>query len=85
MKTLTGSYKAEDGLDYFELALNLKTKEAVFIKNAGCKATAEKIACEYFKIECDGLAFKAIKIFFQGNNKKIKLSAVPKKYHRFIK
>ncbi len=51
MKTITGNYKSSDGKDYFYIALNLKTKEYIQIKNAGCTATAETMAKRIFPCE----------------------------------
>lgn len=50
MKTISGTYKADDGLDYYNVALNIKTGEFIMIKNAGCSAVAQDMANEYFQV-----------------------------------
>lgn len=85
MTTLIGTYKAEDGKDYYEIALNCKTGEYVQIKNAGCTAVAKTMAYEYFHV-CLGLyAEEDIKIFFHCNCNEVDLNRIPKKYHKYFK
>jgi hypothetical protein len=85
MKTITGNYKSSDGKDYFYIALNLKTKEYIQIKNAGCTATAETMAKEYFHVNLGLYENNEIKIFFHSTHEEICLSFIPIKYHRYFK
>ena len=85
MKTINGTYKADDGLDYYNVALNLKTGEFIMIKNAGCSAAAQDMANEYFLVINNLYSESDIKVFFQGNHSELYLNMIPKKYHKFFK
>lgn len=84
MKTLTGTYKSETGLDYYYIALNLKTGEYVQIKNAGCEAVALTMAYEHFGVCYSLYAESDVKVFFHCNCSDIDLNRIPKKYHRYF-
>lgn len=84
MKTITGNYKASDGKDYYYIALNLKTKECIQIKNAGCTATAETMAKEYFYANLGLYSNNEIKLFFHVTESKLNLKFIPKKYHKYF-
>lgn len=81
--TLEGNYKADDGNDYYELALNLESGEFVKIKNASCTAVAEEMACEYFGVPCNGMTYKTIKIIFLGTSPNVDINKLPKKYQKY--
>ena len=85
MKIINGTYKADDGLDYYNIALNLKTGEYIMIKNASCSAVAYDMANEYFQVSNNLYLESGIKIFFQGNHSELYLDMIPKKYHKFFK
>ena len=83
--TLTGNYKAENGKDYYNIALNLGTGEYIQIKNASCTAVAEDMALEYFNTENCPYTSSMIRVFFQGTSPELNVSMIPKKYHRYFK
>lgn len=85
METIKGTYKSEDGHNYYELALNLKTGDKVLIENAGCTADAFYLACEKWEIKNSFfIQDNFIKIFFLGTSPEIDLKKIPKKYHKFM-
>lgn len=85
METIKGTYKSADGKDYYELALNIQTKEKILIKNAGCTADAFYLACEKWGIKNSFfIQDNFIKIFFLGTSSEIDLKKIPKKYHKFM-
>ncbi|MBR6401781.1 MAG: hypothetical protein IKS48_00190 [Eubacterium sp.] len=84
MEILTGSYKAENGKDYYNIALNLGTGEYIQIKNASCTAVAEDMALKYFNTENCPYTSTMIKVFFQGTSPELNVSMIPKKYHRYF-
>lgn len=85
MKTLTGSYKAENGKDYYNIALNLGTGEYIQIKNASCTAVAEDMALAYFN-ENPACPYTStmVKVFFQGTSSELNINMIPKKYHKYF-
>lgn len=85
MKTIEGTYKSSDGKDYYYIALNLKTKEYIQIKNAGCTALAERLAKEYFHANVGLYSLDEIKLFFHITHEEIYLPFIPKKYHKYFK
>ena len=85
MKTITGNYKASDEKDYYYIALNLKTKEYIQIKNAGCTATAETLASEYFNEKEELYSECNLRVFFTKTCSELDLKFIPKKYHRYFK
>ena len=85
MKTLDGNHKSQDGLNYYELALNLKTGEKVLIKNAGCFAHALELASSYWKQNFSIFDNSSIKLFFLGTSDDFSsLKKIPKKYHKYF-
>lgn len=84
METLDGNYKADDGKDYFNIALNTKTGEKVLIKNAGCEAAAIDMASKYWNLNYALYSSTGIKIFFLSTSKEIDLNRIPKKYHKYF-
>lgn len=84
MQELIGNYKAGDGKDYFNIALNTKTGEKVLIKNAGCEAAAMDMASKYWNLNYALYSSTGIKIFFLGTSKGIDLNRIPKKYHKYF-
>lgn len=85
MEIIKGTYESEDGHNYYELALNLKTGDKVLIENASCTANAFYLACEKWKIKNPFfIQDNFIKIFFLGTSSEIDLNKIPKKYHKFI-
>lgn len=86
MKTLVGNYKAENGKDYYNIALNLGTGEYIQIKNASCTAVAEDMALKYFNEDpyCPYTS-TMIKVFFQGTESELNMQFIPKKYHKYFK
>ena len=64
MKTLVSDYKASDGKDYFNVALNIATGQAIMIKNASCTAEAVEIANNYFSCNNHLYSLQNIKVFF---------------------
>ena len=85
MKTVEGTYHAEDGKDYYYIALQMETGEYIQIKNAGCTATAERLAEEYFHANAGSYSLNEIKLFFHNTHEEICLSFIPKKYHKYFK
>ena len=77
-QTLVGDYKASNGNDYYEFAVNMDTGNIVRIKNASCTATAEKMAVDFF-------GTKNVRILFNSINSEPNLTMIPKKYHKFFK
>ncbi len=84
MKTITGNYKSDDGKDYYYIALNLKTKEYIQIKNAGCTAAAETMAKEYFHVNLGLYSNNEIKLFFHVTESELNLKFIPEKYHKYF-
>lgn len=84
MEFLEGTYKSEDGKDYYELALNLQTKEKILIKNASCTATAMEMACEKWNIKQTLYSSKIVKIFFCGADVSKISEKIPKKYQKLV-
>lgn len=84
METIKGTYKSEDGHNYYELALNLKTGDKVLIENASCTAVAQELAEKYFSINSSLYIPNNVKIFFLGTSPEIDLKKIPKKYHKFM-
>ena len=76
---------SDDGKIYYEIALNLSTGEQIRIKNPGCTAAALSVACEYFGVPDNALAYKTVKTFFQGTSAELNLNMIPKKYHKYFK
>ena len=76
---------SSDGKVYYNIALNLSTGESIRIKNAGCTAAAQTVACEYFGVPDNALAYKTVKIFFQNTSAELNLNMIPKKYHKYFK
>lgn len=58
METIKGTYKSEDGHNYYELALNLKTGDKVLIENASCTAVAQTLAEKIFQYQFKSLHSK---------------------------
>ena len=85
MKTITGNYKSEDGQNYYNTVLNLETYEYIQIKNAGCTATAENLASEYFNKKEELYKQRSLRVFFMGTYPELDLKFIPKKYHRYFK
>lgn len=85
MVTLNGNYKFSDGLNYYELALNLKNGEKVMIKNASCSAHALELAGAYWNTESKLFNDSDIKLFFLGTSDEFSsLKKIPKKYHKYF-
>lgn len=84
MKTIAGNYKSEDGQDYYNIVLNLETYEYIQIKNAGCTATAENLASEYFNKKEELYTERSLRVFFMGTCPELDLKFIPKKYHRYF-
>lgn len=85
MVTLNGNYKFSDGLNYYELALNLKNGEKVMIKNTSCFDHALKLACAYWNIELKLYSDSDIRLFFLGTSDDFSsLRKIPKKYHKYF-
>lgn len=82
---IDGQYKSSDGKIYYFIALYLATGEYIRIRNAGCQAAAEGIACDFFHIENNSYAYKQIKIFFQNTSAELDMKWIPKKYHKYFK
>lgn len=82
--TRVGSYKAEDGNDYYTLALNLETNDKLLIKNAGCTAAAEAIAMDYWHLDDSLYGFKKLKFIWLGTDPDINPKKIPKKYHKIV-
>jgi len=82
--TIEGNYKANDGNDYYNIALNLENGDFVRIKNASCTAVAEEMACEYFNVPCNAMTYKTIKIIFMGTSPNLDLNKIPKKYQKYF-
>ena len=87
MKLIVGNYKASNNKNYYNIVLNLKTKEKILIKNASCSADAFDIASKYFCLEYRSSILNEIKIFFIGDDVALLnyLDRVPKKYKKFFK
>lgn len=85
MEMLTGTYKADNGKDYYNIALNLLTGEYILIKNASCTAIAEDMALEYFGKSGSIYGSNDIKIFFHDTESELNLKYIPKKYHKYFK
>lgn len=83
MEFIEGSYKADDGKDYYEIALNLETSEKILIKNAGCTATALSLAMEFWNLKYSSYQEQKIKIFFIYDITNV-MKSIPKKYHKFF-
>ena len=84
MKTIEGTYKAENGKDYYYIALNLATDEYVQIKNAGCIPAAMEMAYDYFKIESNLYGHPVVKLFFHNTCDKLDLKMIPQKYCKYF-
>lgn len=84
MIELDGKAVSSDKKDYYYYALNLSNGEIIRIKNAGCQAASENMACVYWNIENNALSYRTVKVFFHNTEKELNLKFVPKKYHKYF-
>lgn len=68
MKIVSGTYRSNDGKDYFNAVMFENSKTIVIYKNFSCTRNVE-------------LASGSSKIWFLGDN--INLSKIPKKYNKW--
>ena len=64
MEFIEGTYKADDGKDYYELALNLQNGEKILIKNASCTAVAQDMAIKHWGINLQIILIQKLKYSF---------------------
>lgn len=82
MEMLNGGFSYEN--DYYDVVFNRLTNQKVMVKNPGCQANAEELACTHWGIEYDGRIIPHLKVFSLRNSPEIDLNKIPKKYHKYF-